>query len=463
MVDMDDPSACCALRAPATPARASCCLARRDGVGDACVQKRLAATGLYAVLEARDAQTAKHSDAVARLVWQTARAMNLNAGAAAYAAHVAMMHDIGKVAIPDAILLKQGPLSEQEWQIMRRHSQLGEQIVASVPALADLAPAVRAEHERWDGNGYPDGLSGEAIPLASRLVLACDAYEAMVSDRPYRAAMAPEVALGELRAHAGSQFDPAVVAGLVSVLLGSRAGAVAASSIGSSSAVRVPPAQRPTSPLAREGKPALQPTTVGRAVVKRDVADEHLAITGAAALDVLYVRHQAMVLRYCRGLLRNPETAADAAQSTWLQAMVALSAPDTVIRNVRTWLRAIARNVCLDALRPATAVRIHDVSMLELPAATTTEEAYENREQLQSLLVDLQALSDRQRSAIVLRELCGLSPTELADEFQTTPQRASGLVADARRTLTQRKAARLRDWGEHRHHDPSALDHGNRV
>jgi two-component system, cell cycle response regulator len=128
---------------------------------------------------------------------------------------VALLHDIGKVGIPDAILQKQGPLDDQEWQLMRQHPIVGERIIAGTPGLSHLAPAMRAEHERWDGSGYPDGLAGRQIPLASRITLACDALHAMTSNRPYRSAMILERALRELRACAGSQFDPNVVEALL--------------------------------------------------------------------------------------------------------------------------------------------------------------------------------------------------------------------------------------------------------
>jgi hypothetical protein len=128
---------------------------------------------------------------------------------------VALLHDIGKIGVPDAILQKPGPLTAAEWRVMHEHPAIGARIVASIPSLAHLAPAIRAEHERWDGRGYPDGLRGETIPLASRVILACDAFHAMTSDRPYRAKMAVTAAASELRAGAGTQFDPAVVAALL--------------------------------------------------------------------------------------------------------------------------------------------------------------------------------------------------------------------------------------------------------
>ena len=118
---------------------------------------------------------------------------------------------MGKVAIPDAILDKPGPLNDDEWEFMRRHTIIGERILQAAPALERVAAIVRSTHERMDGTGYPDQLIGEAIPLAARIVLVCDAYEAMTADRSYRKAMSAEVAIEELERCAGTQFDPRVV------------------------------------------------------------------------------------------------------------------------------------------------------------------------------------------------------------------------------------------------------------
>ena len=125
--------------------------------------------------------------------------------------HASELHDVGKVAIPDAILGKPGPLTEEEWAFVRRHPIIGERIILAAPALARVAALVRSSHERWDGAGYPDALAGDAIPLGARVVAVADAYAAMTAGRPYRAARAPEQALDELRRGAGSQFDPVVV------------------------------------------------------------------------------------------------------------------------------------------------------------------------------------------------------------------------------------------------------------
>jgi PAS domain S-box-containing protein/diguanylate cyclase (GGDEF)-like protein len=123
----------------------------------------------------------------------------------------AELHDVGKLAIPDAVLLKRGPLSDEEWILMRQHTLIGQRILAAAPALGSIGEIVRATHERWDGKGYPDGLIEKEIPVAARIIAVCDAYVAMTSDRPYRLAMSPMLALAELRNHAGGQFDPEVV------------------------------------------------------------------------------------------------------------------------------------------------------------------------------------------------------------------------------------------------------------
>jgi two-component system cell cycle response regulator len=123
----------------------------------------------------------------------------------------AELHDIGKIAIPDAVLGKPGALTEEEWRFVRHHTIVGQRILAGSPALREVARIVRSTHERWDGRGYCDGLAGTAIPLPARIIAVCDAYVAMTSDRPYRQAMRPETALAELRRCSGSQFDPEVV------------------------------------------------------------------------------------------------------------------------------------------------------------------------------------------------------------------------------------------------------------
>jgi HD-GYP domain-containing protein (c-di-GMP phosphodiesterase class II) len=130
----------------------------------------------------------------------------------------AQLHDIGKVAIPTAILDKTGPLSDQEWTFIRGHTIVGERILNAAPALGEVAHLVRSSHERYDGDGYPDGLVGEAIPIGSRIIFVCDAFDAMTSNRPYRLAMTPRDALAELQRCSGTQFDPVVVTAFQAVL-----------------------------------------------------------------------------------------------------------------------------------------------------------------------------------------------------------------------------------------------------
>lgn len=126
----------------------------------------------------------------------------------------AELHDVGKLAVPRSVLDKPAALDDREWRLMRRHTVIGESMLSPFPELARIASWVRSSHERYDGLGYPDGLAGEAIPLASRILFVCDAYEAMVSGRPYRAPLPRAEAVTELHRHAGSQFDPRVVEAL---------------------------------------------------------------------------------------------------------------------------------------------------------------------------------------------------------------------------------------------------------
>ena len=173
---------------------------------------------LAAALEARDGYTGEHSDAVHELSIAVAHRLGLHRGRIAEVEAVAVLHDVGKIGVPDHVLHKPGKLDDAEWDLMRQHPVIGERILRPLPGLEAIATAVRHEHERWDGGGYPDGLAGEAIPLASRIVLACDAYHALVSDRPYREALGEDAARAELRRCAGTQFDPAVIDALMACL-----------------------------------------------------------------------------------------------------------------------------------------------------------------------------------------------------------------------------------------------------
>ena len=152
-----------------------------------------------------------HAREVAELAASVARALGLEPRAREIVARAAELHDIGKMAIPGEILAKRGPLAGPEVEVMRRHTLIGEALIAAAPTLRPVAALVRASHERWDGTGYPDGLRGEAIPLGARIVAVCDAFSAMCEDRPYGRVLTEADAVAELRRCAGTQFDPRVV------------------------------------------------------------------------------------------------------------------------------------------------------------------------------------------------------------------------------------------------------------
>jgi two-component system cell cycle response regulator len=173
---------------------------------------------LLRAVHERSPNLGAHGGEVAELAERTARHLRLEVDTVRAVRQGAELHDIGKLAIPDTILNKPGPLDDAEWGFMHRHTLVGERILAAAPALVDVAKLVRASHERWDGNGYPDGLAGVEIPLGARVIAVCDAWDAMVTDRPYRRAMPREEALAELERCAGTQFDPDVVEAFRAVL-----------------------------------------------------------------------------------------------------------------------------------------------------------------------------------------------------------------------------------------------------
>jgi diguanylate cyclase (GGDEF)-like protein len=166
---------------------------------------------LLRIMREREPDMHQHLINVAELAVAVAREFSLNGEQLDEIARTAELHDVGKIAIPEEILHKPGRLDAEEWALVRRHPVIGERILTAAPALRPVARLVRSTHERYDGGGYPDGLRADEIPLGSRIVAVCDAYEAMVSERPYRAALSPEEAVGELRHHSGTQFDPDVV------------------------------------------------------------------------------------------------------------------------------------------------------------------------------------------------------------------------------------------------------------
>jgi ribonuclease P protein subunit RPR2 len=161
-------------------------------------------------VEARDAYTGKHAQRVAAYGLRIAHAAGIEVDPQVEFGF--LLHDVGKVAVPDAILFKPGPLSEPERALVRRHPEVGSEILRHIDFLDEAKQVVRHHHERWDGAGYPDGLAGEAIPLAARVFALADALDALTSERPYRAAISFAEARRQIRAETGAQFDPAIVA-----------------------------------------------------------------------------------------------------------------------------------------------------------------------------------------------------------------------------------------------------------
>jgi two-component system, cell cycle response regulator len=169
---------------------------------------------LMQLLTEREPRLREHVCDVGLLAVAIGRRLGLNSEQLDELRRAAELHDIGKLAVPDKILNKAGALTDSEWRLMRQHTLVGERILNAAPALRPVARLVRSSHEHWDGGGYSDGLAAGQIPLGSRIIAACDAFDAITTDRPYRAARTPAEALAELRRHAGSQFDAEVVEAL---------------------------------------------------------------------------------------------------------------------------------------------------------------------------------------------------------------------------------------------------------
>jgi HD-GYP domain-containing protein (c-di-GMP phosphodiesterase class II) len=173
---------------------------------------------LVEALESKDAYTATHAHSVAELSEAVGRRLGLDGEGLRTLSHAALLHDIGKIAIPTEILVKPGPLTSGEYEVVKSHAAVGGGMVARIPGLEPVAPLVRHAHEHFDGGGYPDGLAGQEIPLGARIVAVCDAFHAMTSDRPYRRAMPVREATLELQRNSGTQFDGTVVEALIRVL-----------------------------------------------------------------------------------------------------------------------------------------------------------------------------------------------------------------------------------------------------
>lgn len=178
------------------------------------VQSELA-EALASALDAREHETGLHSKRVACHTLVLARRFTSDPRRLRQVYWGALLHDVGKIGIPDAILLKEGPLDAQEWRVMRTHPEIGYRILAGVPFLAEAKEIVLTHEERYDGGGYPRGLAGEAIPLWARLFAVIDALDAVTSDRPYRRSQSFDAAQSEIVHAAGSQFDPVAVEAFV--------------------------------------------------------------------------------------------------------------------------------------------------------------------------------------------------------------------------------------------------------
>jgi HD-GYP domain-containing protein (c-di-GMP phosphodiesterase class II) len=177
---------------------------------------------VLAMLRARDESTCTHSRATGLWCRRLANGLGLSTSVTDRIVKAGVLHDIGKIATPDVILLKAGPLDSDEWTVMRQHAAFGGEILAQIPSLAQYAPLVRAHHERLDGNGYPDGFSGDVIPFEARVVAVADAFHAMVSHRPYRRALSYGAAITLLGQGRGTQWDPEVVDAMVTVAAAAR-------------------------------------------------------------------------------------------------------------------------------------------------------------------------------------------------------------------------------------------------
>jgi putative two-component system response regulator len=168
-------------------------------------------TTLAQEINARDADIQSHTERIGRWAAELGHRVGLSSADLQAVAYSILLHDLGRIGISESVMLKRGPLSDDELDMVRRHVEIGERIAGSLPGAERFGPIIRHHHERWDGAGYPDGIKGEDIPLGARIVALADAFDAIVRGRPYRAARTVEEAFDELRKHAGKQFDPGLV------------------------------------------------------------------------------------------------------------------------------------------------------------------------------------------------------------------------------------------------------------
>jgi len=188
----------------------------RDGARDD-VLRAIAGDAGAAMLSAASTYTAEHSDHVVLIADAICDEMSIGSPARADLLAAARLHDIGKTSIPLEVIEKAGPLTDEERELMKQHTLAGQRILSAMPELAAIGTIVRHSHERWDGRGYPDGLAGDEIPLASRVIFCADAFDAIRCSRPYREGRSAAATLGEVKRNAGTQFDPDVVDALVDV------------------------------------------------------------------------------------------------------------------------------------------------------------------------------------------------------------------------------------------------------
>lgn len=178
-------------------------------------------TALANAVEAKDAPTERHCERLAMYAARLGGRLGLSAAELDAVTYGALLHDVGKIGVPDHVLTKAGPLTQEDWIAVRKHPQIGERICAPLQSFAAFGPIIRHHHERWDGAGYPDGLRGDATSLGARIVGIVDAFDAMTHDRPYRPALTVEHALDELRGQAGKQFDPELARLFIDEIAGS--------------------------------------------------------------------------------------------------------------------------------------------------------------------------------------------------------------------------------------------------
>jgi HD-GYP domain-containing protein (c-di-GMP phosphodiesterase class II) len=176
--------------------------------------------GWSRALDLRDKETEGHSQRVTEMTIRLARALNIPDSQLTLIRRGALLHDIGKMGIPDAILLKPGPLSEKEWEIMRLHPAYAHELLSGISYLGNALDIPYCHHEKWDGTGYPRGLAGETIPVAARIFALADVWDALSSERPYRAAWPPDRVIAYIREQPGKHFDPAVVAAFLNLTRG---------------------------------------------------------------------------------------------------------------------------------------------------------------------------------------------------------------------------------------------------